>query len=223
MINKGCRLKLIITPTLLMSLYFAGMPAQVFAADVYDQLSLKQAIDIALINNSDSKISYQSAAIAESQYQEALSARWPSVTLQGGFQHRDQAPTFVFPSSNIPLGNLGVTLAGLLGPSVPTSITVPQQNIKLMNQNTSTTSLQLMYPLYTGGKISSLISQAGFGKEIAQEEIRRTNLQVVRDVKRYYYVAQPTKNSLIPRTTQRACWKRRVILPKHCMKATLIL
>ena len=177
------------------------------AAEVYNNLTLKQAIEIALNKNSEKKISYQAAAIAESQYQEALSARWPTLTLQGSFQRRDEAPTFVFPSSSIPLGGLQAPLQAAAfaaaggGPAgaaaaaqVPANINIPEQNAKLFNRNTTITSLQLLYPLYTGGKISSLISQAGFGKEIAQEEMRRTSLQVIRDVKRYYFAAQLTKN-----------------------------
>jgi len=164
------------------------------AADVFDHLTLQQAIEIALNNNAERKISRQALAIAESQYQEALSARWPTLSLQGGFQRRDEAPVFVFPSSSIPLGGLsGAISAALGGAPVPGTITVPEQTVKLFDRDTTTASLQLLYPLYTGGKVGSLISQAGFGKSIAQEEMRRTDLQVVRDVRRYYYAAQFTQ------------------------------
>lgn len=180
---------------LLLVLLFISSTSQLFAGEVYDNLSLNQAIEIALHNNSEKRISYQAAAIAESQYQEALSARWPTLSLQGSFQRRDEPPAFVFPSSSIPLGGLsGAISAALGGAPVPSSITVPEQKVKLFNRDTSIATLQLLYPLYTGGKISSLISQAGFGKEIAQEEIRRTRLQVIRDVKRYYYAAQLTRS-----------------------------
>ena len=166
------------------------------SAELYDNLTLHDAIAIALKNNVEKTISYQSAAIAESQYQEALSARWPTLTLQASFQRRDEAPTFIFPSSTIPLGGLSTALAPLagFGVVVPSSIDVPAQNVKIFNRDTAIASLQLLYPLYTGGKISSIISQAGIGKEIAQEEMRRTTLQVIRDVKRYYYAAQLTQN-----------------------------
>lgn len=166
------------------SVLLLSISLRAFSAEDYTNLSLKQAIEIALSNNIERKISYQSAAIAESQYKEALSARWPSLTLQGSFQRRDEAPMFVFPSANIPVP--------MLGPSA--GIVVPEQNIKLFNRDTTVTSLQMMYPLYTGGKISSLISQAEIGKEIAQQEMRRTSLQVIRDVKRYYYAAQLTQS-----------------------------
>lgn len=170
---------------------------QTLAAETYDNLTLKQAIEIALNNNAEKKISYQAAAIAESQYQEALSARWPTLTLQGSFQRRDEAPTFVFPSSSMPLGGLQAPLQaaaslgaqaqaqanGIVDPAtlaaigagaaaqVPSGISVPEQNVKLFNRDTIIASLKLLYPLYTGGKINSYITQAGLGKEIAHEEM----------------------------------------------------
>lgn len=171
---------------------FSISAAEISAAENYPQLSLSSAIEIALKNNIEKQISYQSALIAESQYQQALSARWPTLTLQASFQHRDKPPTFTNPEMNVGLPpQLSGALAGM-GVNV-TSITVPEQTIKMFNQNTTTTSLQMLYPLYTGGKITSIINQASLGKEIAQEEYRRTSLQIVRDVKRYYYAAQLTK------------------------------
>lgn len=162
---------------------FFTTTSDAFAAETYHNLSLSSAIQIALKNNLEKQISYQSALIAESQYQEALSARWPTLTLQAGFQHRDKEPMFVVPGFTLTVEALG-------GAQVP----IPQQSIKLMDQNVSSAALQLMYPLYTGGKITSIINQAGIGKDIAQEEIRRTSLQVVRDVKRYFYAAQLTRD-----------------------------
>lgn len=181
---------------ILLSLLMTIMNSSHSIADnVYNNLSLKQSIEIGLANNIERKISLQTAAIAESQYQEALSAQWPSLTMQGSFQRRDEAPTFVFPSSSIPLGGLsGAISAALGGAPVPSSINVPEQKVKLFNRDTTMTSVQMLYPLYTGGKISSLISQANFGKEIAHEEMRRTSLQVLRDVKRFYYAAQLTRS-----------------------------
>ena len=165
----------------------SGIVLSAGAAETYQNLSLSHAIEIALKNNVEKQISYQSALIAESQYQQALSARWPTLTLQAGFQHRDKAPMFEVPASNVPLPTPIFMATGV------SSVTAPAQSIKLMDQNVSSAALQLMYPLYTGGKITSIINQAGISKEIAQEEIRRTSLQVVRDVKRYYYAAQLTR------------------------------
>lgn len=167
---------------LIMASVFASINFNVYAGENFQPLSLDNAIEIALKNNIEKQISYQSAAIAESQYQQALSARWPTLTLQAGFQHRNKEPMFNVPASTIAVAALG-------GAQIP----VPAQNIKLMDQNISSAALQLMYPLYTGGKITSIINQTAIGKEIAQEEYRRTSLQVIRDVKRYYYAGQLTQ------------------------------
>jgi outer membrane protein TolC len=178
--NKRIQLSVIVFS---LGILMIALCSKAYAADTYLNISLSNAIEIALKNNLEKQISFESALIAESQYQQALSARWPTLTLQAGFQHRDQAPTFTFPATNM---SLPIQLGG-------GAIPVAEQNVKLMNQNTTTSSLQLLYPLYTGGKITSIINQANIGKEIAQEEYRRTSLQVVRDVKRYYYAAQLTK------------------------------
>jgi len=169
------------------------------AAEVYDNLSLNDAVNIALKNNVEQRISLQAAAIAESQYQEALSAHWPTINLQASAIRMDEDPTFTYPQTSIPLGSLGATLGAALGPllppglSVPSNIDVPKQKIKLMDRDTATATLQMMLPLYTGGKITSIVNQASIGKEIAQEEYHRSTLQVVRDVKRYYYAVKLTQ------------------------------
>lgn len=180
-------------------IYLFLFTVKLFAADNYSNLLLNDAVRIALENNIQQRVSLQAAAIAESQYQEALSAHWPTINLQASATRMDEDPTFIYPQNNIPLGNLGATLGAALGPllppglSVPSSINVPQQKIKLMDRDTATATLQLMLPLYTGGKITSIVNQANLGKEIAQEEYYRTNLQVVRDVKRYYYALKLTQ------------------------------
>ena len=173
-------------------LVFTG---QSLAAETYEKLSINDAVEIALKNNVEQRISLQAAAIAESQYQEALSARWPTINLQGSAMRMDEDPTFTFPGTSVSIAGLAAPLnAALFGgaPVIPSAINASPQKIKLMDRDTATATLQMMMPLYTGGKISSIVNQASLGKEIAQEEYRRSTLQVVRDVKRYYYAVQLT-------------------------------
>lgn len=75
-IKKNVRFKTIFVSMLL----FTFSLSHAFAADNYDNLSLNDAVDIALKNNVSQRISLQAAAIAESQYQEAMSAHWPTVS-----------------------------------------------------------------------------------------------------------------------------------------------
>ncbi len=62
-------------------LFTTGNSKVLLAAEVYDNLTLKQAIEIALSNNFEKKISYQAAAIAESQYQEPSIANFHRASL----------------------------------------------------------------------------------------------------------------------------------------------
>lgn len=188
--------KKIIFSKFLMSAILAVTTSHSLAAESYDKLSLNDAVEIALKNNIEQRISLQAAAIAESQYQEALSARWPTINLQGSMMRMDEDPTFTFPGTSVSIAGLATPLNGLLfggAPVIPSTINSGVQKVKLMDRDTATATLQMMMPLYTGGKISSIVNQASLGKEIAQEEYHRTTLQVVRDVKRYYYAVQLTQ------------------------------
>ena len=165
------------------------------AAESYNQLSLNDAINIGLNNNVQQRISLQAAAVAESQYQEALSARWPSISLQASAMRMDEDPTFTFPGSSVNIASLAAPLnAAMFGgaPVIPSTLESGKQKVKLMDRDTATATLQMMMPLYTGGKITSIVNQAHLGKEIAQQEYHRSSLQVVRDVKRYYYAVKLT-------------------------------
>ena len=71
------------------------------AAEMYEQLSLNDAIGIALKNNVEQRISLQAAAVAESQYQEAVSAHWPTVSLQASMTRMDEDPTFSLPGATV--------------------------------------------------------------------------------------------------------------------------
>jgi outer membrane protein TolC len=93
---------------------------------------------------------------------------------------RDDKATFEYPEQTIN------------SPPLP-PLTIHAREIEIMGRDTSLYSLDLTYPLYTGGKRSSRVKQAKIGVDIAAREIRRTNLQVVQDVKRYFYAALYTQ------------------------------
>ena len=111
------------------------------------------------------------------------------------FSQFDGSPNFIFPARNIPVPGKTVTLpANSFGPglppgpvpltSPPSQFAVPPQNVKLMDSSNLLTSLNLTYPLYTGGLRRAKVRQAEKGIEVAKQEVRRTDLQVVYDVKR---------------------------------------
>ncbi|MES9834375.1 MAG: TolC family protein [Candidatus Thiodiazotropha sp. DIVDIV] len=147
-----------------------------------DVFSLNQAIDVALEKNRLRTISQQALLTAEAQYQQAASSYWPTVSLSLGFQRRDEEAIFEYPEQQFDIA------PGMLPP-----VSIPSQEIALLGRDTSHYSLDITYPLYTGGRRESLVKQAKIGVDLATREIRRTNLQVVQDVKRYYYAAHYTQ------------------------------
>jgi outer membrane protein TolC len=159
-----------------------SLSVPLFAASAPLPYDLDRAIAVALDNNRLRTLSQQSLAIAEAQYRQAASSHWPSLSLNLGFQRRDEPSIFEYPEQQFDV------VPGLLPP-----VTVASQDISMMGRDTRLYSLELSYPLYTGGKRSSLIEQASLGVDIATQEVRRSDLQVVQDVKRYYYAALYTR------------------------------
>jgi outer membrane protein len=179
--------------------------------------NIDQALTIALKNNRHRLVSKASLDIAEAQHKQALSAYWPQMKLEVTASRMDEDPNFIFPASKINLGSAATPLAesianaqlakmgitpdsvGLVQynallnqataqalPGVQT-LRIPEQDITLMDRDTIFTSLNLFYPLYTGGKRSAIAKQAKLGVDAAREASRKTDLQVIHDVQAMYY------------------------------------
>jgi outer membrane protein len=110
-------------------------------------------------------------------------------------------PNFIFPAENIPVPGQAVTIpANAFGPGFPPApvplntpagkFVVPQQNVKLMDRRLLTSSLNVDFPLFTGGLRYARVKQARCGVEAARQDVRRTDLEVVYDVQRMYYGVQ---------------------------------
>lgn len=201
----------------------APIAGQTVGTEKPQRLTLDQCLDLALKYNGTRKVSQAAREIAEAQYQQVLSAYWPQLTLTSTATRMKNPPLFIFPATPLPLGNATMPLAQAIAttqllnngltPGSPAynaalpgainavmqglqSSNMPAQEIKLMDRDTLFTSLELIYPLYTGGKRSALKTQAKLGVGIAQEASRRTDLQVVHDIKVYYYSSILCRNLL---------------------------
>jgi outer membrane protein TolC len=166
------------------------------------KLGLEDCIRIALEKHQSLNVSDANIAMAEAQYQQAMSAYWPSIAAQVSGQRADQDRTFNMqgqfdlpPAMTGALkgiafqgaggGAAGAAAAAQVNGSIPINM-----NIKLFDRDTLTSSLNLTYPIFTGLKREALVAQTEKGIKIAEEGKRKTNLEVVRDVKKYYYSAQ---------------------------------
>jgi outer membrane protein len=175
-----------------------GDLAAIGEAENVKVLSLQECIDIALQNNRLRPASRFAIEAAEAQHQQALSAYWAQLAVKSAYTTMDEDPNFIFPAfrGEIPATSLQITTPlGQLPVSIPaTPYQVPDQDIKLMDRENLVSSLTLNYPLYTGGLRGSLVKQAASGLEAAKEEARRTDLQIVYDVRRIYYGAVLARN-----------------------------
>ncbi len=182
------------------------------SADAALPLNLSRCIELALENNNRSKVSQAEVEIALARHKQALSSWWPELSAKLMGSHMDQDLNFLFPSSIVRLAPsqlnlppITITLpAGSLGPGIPPInvplstpplslpipeqvIPIPEQDIKLMDRDVATGSVNLTYPIYTGGLRGSTIEMAKQGMELARQDERRTEQEVIYDVRRVYY------------------------------------
>ena len=157
-----------------------GQPADSTAAL---ELSLEECISLALEANHRRPASQQRVAIAEAQHRQALSAYWPRATLTSSLSHRDDDPTFIFPEET------DTYSFNLLNQDMAAAVTVPEKHIKLQDRVHFLGDLDVVYPLYTGGLRGALTRQTQAGIDAAHQEVRRTDLELVYDVRRMYHGA----------------------------------
>lgn len=151
--------------------------------DLSKNLDLESCINYALKNHPLKQVNTNSVGISESQLKQAHSAYWPELNLTASASMMDESPNFIFPSSTI----------NVFGGSFE----IPEQDVKLLDKTLGVASLELVYPLYTGGYISSLIGQAEAGLLLAKEEARKNELQIVADVKKRFYSVLVMQNLVV--------------------------
>ena len=143
---------------------------------------LEECIAAALDRNQQRTVSLYSVQLAETQHRMALSAYWPTLMLNSTYTRLDERPTFVFPQETS-----RYKIEGLSPIPIDAQVTVPEKKVLLMDRDNVAASLDLVVPLYTGGVRSSVAKQARSGVDAAKQEMRRTDLKIVYDVKRMYY------------------------------------
>jgi outer membrane protein TolC len=169
-------------------------------------LTLEHCIRTALEKHQSLSISAANVAMAEAMYQQAMSAYWPKIAADVNAQRADQDRTFSIQGDlELPQGmaNALTSLSAINAQNRGASPQALQQilanpistlpinlDVKLFDRDTLTSSLNLTYPIFTGLKREALVAQTRKGIQAAEQGQRKTNLEVIRDVKKYYYAAQ---------------------------------
>jgi outer membrane protein TolC len=151
------------------------------AAPATRELTLDACLDEAMLNSHRRPASKFAVAMAEAQHRQALAGYWPQINANVGYQRMDEAPDFLFPASKIPIPATPYTPAS--------SMEIPAQDVKLMDPDNFTTSLNATWLLYDGGMRKGMREQTGELVEMMKQEARRTDLEIADSVKRLYYGA----------------------------------
>jgi outer membrane protein TolC len=162
----------------------AAEAAQTPSRQLLSPLTLSQCIDIALEQNHKRRISKLAVDTAEYQHKQALSSFWPQVTVDAAYTQQDEDVNFIFPSNTY---NYTITLPGPM--TFTGQTTVPEQDVTVMDRESVLSSLNVTYPLFTGGVRSNAVQAAQSNVKAAVHALRRTELELVRDVQRMYYGA----------------------------------
>ena len=157
------------------------------------KLTLDDCIRIAMAKHQSVGISEANLAMAEAQHQQAMSAYWPQLSVQSNASMAEKSTTYSFQGQfNLPASIS--TAAGAVGASgLQKALAAPipiNMNLKLIDRDLITSQVNLTYPIFTGMKREALVGQAEKGIKIAEQGKRKTALEIVRDVKKYYYSAQ---------------------------------
>lgn len=130
-------------------------------------ISLQDAIRIGLENSNEEKISNLDRKIAWQKYQQAMSALYPQLTFNAGVGIRSKAPVMDV-DSKIDISSVVGPLQGALKlppGAIPSNLDY-KADVQVAGRKIFQSSLELQYPLYTGGKISALVEQAKLGSQI---------------------------------------------------------
>ena len=189
-------------------------------AESSKSVTLDEAIQTALQNNARLKISRIGLKIADAQYRQALSARYPTLDLTAGMQRRDEplnslnkgtiqldkqtSQLFLLTGAHnqdlvgqklgqIPPAqspNFDHALQQIMTGQTPAYSFPYSTDVLVTGRDTYRADLDLSYPLFTGGKVGAIIRQASLNQKVRQEGIRRTRAQVIYDTRRYYYAVR---------------------------------
>lgn len=178
-------------------------------------INLNSAVEIALENNKHHRISEIELKTAEAKYNQAMSARYPHVSVKAVATRQDEATMFhISGTSQFPtdiaqsfalasataldeasaLGsgtnthsNLISTLNTINSGNLP-AIGMPfNVNVKAIGRDLYSEQIDFLFPLYSGGKIEAGIKQASLNQLLIREKIRETDADIIFNVKKYYY------------------------------------
>lgn len=125
-------------------------------------LSYDECLNLARVNSRLQKISQADIAIAEQLLKQSRSSYWPTISARTVFTATDEDAVMSVP--------------GLI-------------QVKLIDKQNIAANISASLPLYTGGLRGAMTQKAYQNITAAREAARRTDLELTRNVQRFYYGA----------------------------------
>ncbi len=155
-------------------LIFTALGALLLAATPLraQQLSLDECVDLALQNNARIRTAAYTAAASKETSREAFTKYFPSISVAGGaFQANHGMLQHKF---DLPLSMLGLGLPDMT------------YNFRMLKKG-SFAGVNLVQPVFLGGRIVNGNRLAHVGEEVSRLQQRQTADEVRRDVEQYYW------------------------------------
>lgn len=141
------------------------------------QLTLAQAIDMAVANNPVVKAGADAVRSAQSRMEQARSYKVPSLSVTGRYFYSNNLPGMFLQSAN------QVPVMSSTGPVPGDFVTIrPMAPFPAQARDVFTTDLNLAYPIYTGGRITKANENAKKASEAATSDLKQQTSELVLNV-----------------------------------------
>jgi len=141
------------------------------------QLTLAQAIDMAVANSPAMKAGAEAVHAAESRMEQAHSYKVPSVSVTGRYFYSNNLPGMFLQSPN------QVPVMSSTGPVPGEFVTIrPMAPFPAQARDVFTTDLNVAYPIYTGGRITKANENAKKATEAATSDLQQQTSELVLNV-----------------------------------------
>ena len=156
----------------------------------YSNLKLENCIQIALEKSKQKEISQKMVKKSEALLKQAQSARMPQLDISSLAYINDEDITYTLPPFKVEIPS--INFGGMLLTIAP--VDFPAQVFKIADNKSILTEAMLTYPLYTGGKITSIIEQAKMGINISQNDLQLAEREIRFNVKNTFYAVVLARN-----------------------------
>ena len=148
--------------------------------DDIQKAGLDTCLEQALENNRRRPASRFALEMAQAQHRQALAGYWPQITARGGYTRLDEAVNF----------NLATQFSFPALSPIPIPV---DADVEILVEKSYTAEIEATWLLYDGGMRKGYREQTQGLVDMMKQEVRRTDLEIIDDVQRFYWGAVMAK------------------------------